>query len=220
MTDKVLEYNGNRITFQIGDHNVMVNATEMAKPFNKQPAFWLRTKQAKEYISEYIGMQNCIPSDIVRIINGDNGGTLFHEDIAMEFARWLSPKFGIWCNDRLKELMKYGFTATDEMLDTLLANPDLSEKLFSRLKEEREKHALALQNEKEISEIWWEDARISNQCMLEAFDSSNFYRMKAKRYFNLTMEYLKLLKMNNVKIPSNLKLYRINYAKDLLHLRN
>lgn len=28
-----------------------------------------------------------------------------HEDVALEFARWLSPKFAIWCNRRIKELL-------------------------------------------------------------------------------------------------------------------
>jgi hypothetical protein len=28
-----------------------------------------------------------------------------HEDVALEFARWLSPAFAIWCNDRIKEIL-------------------------------------------------------------------------------------------------------------------
>lgn len=31
-----------------------------------------------------------------------------HEDVALEFARWLSPEFAIWCNDRIKEIMTTG----------------------------------------------------------------------------------------------------------------
>ena len=33
-----------------------------------------------------------------------------HEDVALEFARWLSPAFAIWCNDRIKELLLNGQT--------------------------------------------------------------------------------------------------------------
>lgn len=33
-----------------------------------------------------------------------------HEDVALEFARWLSPMFAIWCNDRIKELLTKGHT--------------------------------------------------------------------------------------------------------------
>lgn len=31
-----------------------------------------------------------------------------HEDVALEFARWLSPAFAIWCNDRIKEILTTG----------------------------------------------------------------------------------------------------------------
>lgn len=37
-------------------------------------------------------------------------GTWMHEDVALEFARWLSPEFAIWCNDRIKELLTTGAT--------------------------------------------------------------------------------------------------------------
>ena len=33
-----------------------------------------------------------------------------HEDVAIEFARWLSPAFSIWCNDKIKELLTTGKT--------------------------------------------------------------------------------------------------------------
>lgn len=35
-----------------------------------------------------------------------------HEDVALEFARWLSPAFAIWCNDRIKELLMNGTVST------------------------------------------------------------------------------------------------------------
>lgn len=44
-----------------------------------------------------------------------------HEDVAMEFARWLSPAFAIWTNDRIKELLKEGVaTVSDD--DEIIAN--------------------------------------------------------------------------------------------------
>lgn len=88
----------------------MVNATEMAKPFRKSATHWLRNRSTKDFIKEYAALRNRNPSDLVNIINGDNGGTWMHEDIALEFARWLSPMFAIWCNDRIKELMTRGYT--------------------------------------------------------------------------------------------------------------
>ena len=48
--NQIFQYNGSPITFQKGD-SVMVNATEMAKPFGKRCNDFLSTKQTKELIS-------------------------------------------------------------------------------------------------------------------------------------------------------------------------
>lgn len=48
------------------------------------------------------------------------------------------PAFAIWCNDRTKELLKYGMTATPEKLEEIILNPDLVIGLAKKLKEERE----------------------------------------------------------------------------------
>ncbi len=79
----------------------MVNATQMAKPFGKQPSDWTRQKSSKDFIDALcIARRIPRPSDLLKVTNGDNGGTWMHEDVAIEFARWLSPAFAIWCNDR------------------------------------------------------------------------------------------------------------------------
>lgn len=89
----------------------MVNATEMAKPFGKQPIHWLNNSSTREFLSELTKLRNLSSADLVRVIKGGNPnaqGTWMHEDVAIEFARWLSPAFAIWCNDRIKELMTNG----------------------------------------------------------------------------------------------------------------
>ncbi len=51
--------------------------------------------------------------DLVQVQGGspeNGGGTWMHEDVALEFARWLSPKFAIWTNKKIKELMQTGHT--------------------------------------------------------------------------------------------------------------
>lgn len=101
-------YEGTPIAFARG-RNLMVNATQMAAPFGKLPSDFLKTQRTKEFISELATMKKIIVTDLVRVINGGNNrGTWMHEDVAMEFARWLSPKFAIWCNDRIKELLTQG----------------------------------------------------------------------------------------------------------------
>lgn len=109
--NQIFQYNGSPITFQKGD-SVMVNATEMAKPFGKLAKDWLSNKSTKEFLSTLSAVRTIPLTDLVEIKQGGNSeqGTWMHEDVAMEFARWLSPAFAIWCNDRIKELLKTGVT--------------------------------------------------------------------------------------------------------------
>ena len=103
-------YQGSEVTFSNGD-NVMVNATQMAKPFGhgKEPSYWLSTQQAKNIIDAISASRNLEPTDLVIVRNGgSNCGTWMHEDVALVFAQWLSPDFYVWCNDRIKELIKNG----------------------------------------------------------------------------------------------------------------
>lgn len=105
-------YNGNIVAFD-NSNGVMVNATEMAKPFGKRVSDWLSNQYTKEFIAELTVTRKSATADYQAVIirqGGDpqNQGTWLHEDAALEFARWLSPKFAIWCNDRIKELLTKG----------------------------------------------------------------------------------------------------------------
>ncbi len=144
MNNQIYEYNGNAVTFQLGNGDVMVNATDMAKPFSKRPAKWLELPSTSQFIEALIAVRKSDRSKLVNSING--AGTWFHEDVALEFARWLSPAFAIWCNDRIKELLRFGITASQPTIDTILDDPDNAIRLLQRLKEERaEKERFATQ---------------------------------------------------------------------------
>lgn len=105
---KTFDYEGSEITFSKGS-SVMVNATEMAKKFGKRAVDWLQNKQTQEFINALSEVRKSTSADLVQVTKGgDYQGTWMHEDVALEFARWLSPKFAIWCNDRIKELLTTG----------------------------------------------------------------------------------------------------------------
>ena len=120
----------------------MVNATEMAKTFGKQPYDWFRLPSTieflKAFIMDYEGTRSEKISEryakiserniseilslygLVFIQQGGNmQGTWMYDEIAIEFARWLSPDFSIWCNKRIKEILKGGSnipTTADEII--------------------------------------------------------------------------------------------------------
>lgn len=148
------------ISFLNENNHQMINATEMAKPFNKNIAHFLEDKTRQEIVLIYCKRNSLNMSDVeistslsiselsvlfpesIKVIRGGlkSQGTWFHEDIALEFARWLSPKFAIWCNDRIKEFLRQGFV----YLKT--ANPyELHEHLNHQVQRENSK-AIATKN--------------------------------------------------------------------------
>ena len=112
---QIFEYNyhGTGISFKKGNA-VMINATEMARSFRKRPSKWLELPSTIKFIDT---LQAIRKSDRSFVETANGIGTWMHEDVALEFARWLSPHFAIWCNDKIKELLVNGQTGlgnTDE----------------------------------------------------------------------------------------------------------
>lgn len=116
-------YNGQAISFAQGE-NVMINATQMAKPFGKRCNDFLSLKSTTELINS-LSIKTGIPATALVAVNqgGNIQGTWMHEDLALIFAQWLSPQFYLWCNDRIKELMRNGVTrlTTEEDEDLTIA---------------------------------------------------------------------------------------------------
>ncbi|MDV4022608.1 hypothetical protein CMT54_18210 [Elizabethkingia anophelis] len=147
---QLFNYNGNNVSFRKENNNVFVNATEMAKPYNKRPNDYFNLIATKELIKA-ITIKNGIANSqlVITERGGLNPGTWLNEDLAIDFAQWLSVDFRLWVSDRIKELMKYGFTATSQTLESLANNPDLLIELATALKTERaEKEALNIVNGK------------------------------------------------------------------------
>lgn len=98
-------FSGHSISFK-GD--AWVNATQMAKPFGKACADFLRLASTDAFIK-------CLAADLAKdgnphvscvdVARGAGGGTWMHPDLALEFARWLSPEFAIWCNRVIRRIL-------------------------------------------------------------------------------------------------------------------
>jgi len=116
MSIKKFEYEGKPISFEFKDGIKMINATQMAKPFKKLVADYLRLKATKEFIllleSRYGNSHNG-KKEVLRVVQGGSPelqGTWMDEKLALEFASWLSPSFKLWVYDRIEELLKTGKT--------------------------------------------------------------------------------------------------------------
>jgi phage antirepressor YoqD-like protein len=147
-TSIVLTYEGSKVTFSKGD-DVMVNATQMAKTFGKRPVDWLRLPTSKTFLEELSKVRKSHFEKLVKTqAGGANPGTWFHEDVAIEFARWLSPAFAIWTNDQIKILMTTGNVALDfESSDLIMAR---ALQVAQRTLERHKQAIQILQGENEI----------------------------------------------------------------------
>lgn len=109
---KLFDYNGSPIQFDVIDGQVMMNATLAAKAFGREPIGIFKTKSWKEYESALLEMKPNLRSDDIQYVKqgGVSGeqGTWIHQELALEFSRRLNPKFGIWCNDKIAELLRTG----------------------------------------------------------------------------------------------------------------
>lgn len=161
-TLQVFSYQNNPVSFKDEKGQAYINATEMAKPFGKLVADWTRLKSTEEFVKTLArvkyGNSHITSENLIMIVKGnfkDNRtqGTWMHEDVALEFSRWLSPEFAIWCNDRVKELMRYGVTASDNMINQMLDDPDTMITLLTKLKEERAANKLKSEKIKEQQKV-------------------------------------------------------------------
>ena len=84
------------------------NATSVATSFGKTPKDWLRTDDTKDYIQSIGRICLVDENQLVSKKAGNpehGGGTWFHPKLAIPFARWLNPDFGVWCDMQIEKIL-------------------------------------------------------------------------------------------------------------------
>ena len=78
----LLNYKGSNVAFEEIEGKMMVNATQMAKPFGKRTRDWLKYQQSKDLIKTVSEGINVASADLQLVKKGGkNQGTWFHEDV-------------------------------------------------------------------------------------------------------------------------------------------
>lgn len=116
------EYNGSIIPFALTESDVMINATEMAKVCGKRVNNYTQNNGFKELVDEVSSVTGIPATGLVVTIQGgipQNQGTWFHRLIAIHFAMWCNPKFGVWCLKKLDEIINNGFALRDAEIGRL-----------------------------------------------------------------------------------------------------
>ncbi|TXI14318.1 MAG: KilA-N domain-containing protein [Pedobacter sp.] len=132
------QFNGKVVEFNVGETDVMVNATEMAKLYGQKPYAYLRKQETKKLIKELQktplrAYNSCVGAaqlnalstlsssgrnitsensvTILRTIVGGKkkGSTWMHHYLALDFAGWLDAKFKLWMIVTVDKLLhEYG----------------------------------------------------------------------------------------------------------------
>jgi len=216
---RIFQYNGSDITFNSGQ-SVMVNATQMAKSFGKTTKDWTRLKSTKEFLNTLSSVRQIRLTELVKVTQGGNStaqGTWMHEDVALEFARWLSPEFAIWCNDRIKELLRHGMTATQPTIDAIIADPAAGIRLLQALQQERgERQRLEQVNAEQAATLEQRRHTIALQSaqLQQSAPKVSYYEQTLLSASTLTMtQVAKSLGLNVDELTSKLKSAGIIYRQ-------
>jgi hypothetical protein len=123
MTTTTLSYQGSRIRIR----GTMLNLTDMwqaaDRPPNRRPSDWLALEESQRFRAHagthspdatdlfapaagLAGICHLDSDGLVATIRGNQGGTWAHWQLALTYARYLSPPFHLWCNTVLRAAMQ------------------------------------------------------------------------------------------------------------------
>lgn len=105
---QTFQYENHPISFDL-DGEVMINATQMARPFPMKRLNSFSTNKQTLDFAMLLQSKTGIPV-LTTKHGGKNNGTWMHQKLALKFAAWLSPEFELWVYDRIEELLTTGKT--------------------------------------------------------------------------------------------------------------
>lgn len=100
METQIFSFDGQEIEFGFEKTNVMVNATEMGKLYNKLPKDFLKNEETQKFIIECLKKENSpflnVENEEDLVTSKQKSGTYMHRILALKFAAWLNPAFELW----------------------------------------------------------------------------------------------------------------------------
>ncbi|MDY4280588.1 MAG: KilA-N domain-containing protein, partial [[Pasteurella] mairii] len=143
---KIQKFFYNDISVSFNEQHYL-NATAIAKHFDKFVKDYLKTAQTQDYIgalARNLSVGNIILTvkDLVIVRQGGiEQGTWLHPKLAVNFARWLSADFAVWCDLKIEELIK------TQQKTTALLPQNYLQALEALVESEKQKQVLAWENQ-------------------------------------------------------------------------
>jgi len=120
METQIFSFNGKAIEFSFEKTNVMVNATEMGKIYDKLPKDFLKNEDTQKFISECLKKENSpflnVEKEEDLIISAQKTGTFMHRVLALKFAAWLNPAFELWVYKTIDYILFDHYKKVEESL--------------------------------------------------------------------------------------------------------
>lgn len=141
---KTVNFDGLPVAFT---ENGYLNATMIAKHYGKRVQNYLKSERTQDYIraldehlSEAVftasvenseAPKRASQNDLVIVQKGNSQefeqGTWLHPKLAIDFARWLNPRFAVWCDMQIEQMLigsAQSLTAQITQTSILLKNID------------------------------------------------------------------------------------------------
>lgn len=131
------EFGKDIIEFEIVNGNVMVNATQMAKIFEKQVNEFTSNSGTKSFIEECLKNGNSrfisVEKEEDLIVSRQKSGTFMHRILALKFAAWLDPAFELWVYSTIDKILFDHYKRLEESLKESAIRKDRIEKIEDQL---------------------------------------------------------------------------------------
>lgn len=108
------EYKGQPVSFNTQG---WINATEIAKRFDKRPGDWLKQDETREYVAILAESLTCDPESLVKTSRARvdrGGGTWLHPKLGVRFAQWLDLRFAVWCDLQIDRVLRGDLNAREQ----------------------------------------------------------------------------------------------------------
>ena len=178
MNEIVKVFEGKEIMFKMVDGEVYCSATSMAKAFpSKNLSTWINSKGTEEYITELCaenGRTKYFYIDVNK--GGTEQGTWIHEQLCLDLARWLSPKFRVWADNKIAELIRDGEVKITKQDSYIIENP--VERAKRWIEEYEEKLALENKIQEDAPLVSLAEERLSFDDCVSITDISRTFNIK------------------------------------------
>jgi hypothetical protein len=124
--------------FDFSTSHVMVNATLMAKAFDKRLDHFLRAQDTEAFIEAMLfppfGGNIGVHSRQDLIVSKSKKGTYMHRVLALKFAGWLDATFEVWVYNTIDHLLFGKYREMENQLRSQAARKKQIEDLETKLK--------------------------------------------------------------------------------------